>query len=310
MDQPAQDSVDQLIGYVNEQIELLALEDPDPSLLDRMIQSLSDPRKAARISLIEALGQIGEPATPFVLQGLGQHPEPTVRRSCCNALAQMGDDTAVGALVKALLYDSDISVKSAAAGALAKIGAPAFDALKGVLATEAAGESSKGHAAWAIASMSAEVSEQLYRSVDDASAAVRTAVVGAIAQLAQQQMAQQQMAQQQTVQQHAQQSDPKCSIPALEPPPLALLTQALSDRAADVRIEAAAHLARLNCQAAYAPLVTCLNDANWEVRKAAALAIGKLGRAEGIDAIARLKTDPEPAVQRVATLILEQLAAQ
>ena len=188
----AQEKVDQLISHVNEQIELLTFDQPNPALLRQMIQSLVDPRRAARISLIEALSQVGEPATPFLLEGLAHHPETVVRRACCNALTNIGDETAVAGLVQALLNDGDISVKSAAAGALAKIGAPAFEAVRGILASPEASESCKGHAAWAMATMSSEVSEQLYRVINDPSTAVRTAVVGAIAQLAQKQLAQKQ----------------------------------------------------------------------------------------------------------------------
>ncbi len=58
-----QASVDRLIAHVNEQIELLALDSPDPTLLRQMIQALSDERTSSRLSLIEALSEIGEPAT-------------------------------------------------------------------------------------------------------------------------------------------------------------------------------------------------------------------------------------------------------
>ncbi|MEM6597089.1 MAG: HEAT repeat domain-containing protein [Cyanobacteria bacterium P01_C01_bin.69] len=320
----AQAKVDLLIKQVNEQIELLAFDDPNPALLRQMIQSLVDPRRAARISLVDSLSQIGEPATPFLLEGLSGHPEPVVRRACCNALTNIGDETSVAGLVKALLEDADISVKSAAAGALAKVGAPAFDSICGVLASPEVSESCKGHAAWAMATMSSEVSEKLYRVMNDPSPAVRTAVVGAIAQLAQKQLA----AQAQAKTAAAQPTPPQQNTDQAQPPPtkptkpaktkpneqanntLSLLTEALSDPAADVRIEAAAHLARLNCQKAYQPLVACLKDPDWEVRKAAALALGKLGNVEAIDAIAALKADTETAVQRVATLVLEQLEAQ
>ncbi|MEM6867029.1 MAG: HEAT repeat domain-containing protein [Cyanobacteria bacterium P01_C01_bin.121] len=323
----AQEKVDQLISHVNEQIELLTFDQPNSALLRQMIQSLVDPRRAARISLIEALSQVGEPATPFLLEGLAHHPETVVRRACCNALTNIGDETAVAGLVQALLNDGDISVKSAAAGALAKIGAPAFEAVRGILASPEASESCKGHAAWAMATMSSEVSEQLYRVINDPSPAVRTAVVGAIAQLAQKQLAQKQNqtpSQPPTTKQPTSQSQvitAPTSKPLTPQPPisnsseqanntLALLTEALSDSAADVRIEAAAHLARLNCQKAYQPLVACLKDTDWEVRKAATLALGKLGNQDAIEAIAPLKQDTEAAVQRVAILVIAQLEAQ
>lgn len=304
----AQANVDQLLAHVNEKIELLAFDEPNPALLRRMVQSLVDPRRATRISLVDALSEIGEPAIPYLLEGLTHHIEPVVRRACCNALMNIGDDTAVSALVHALQADDDISVKSAAAGALAKIGAPAFESIRGVLASDAASESAKGHAAWAMATMSSEVNERLYRHMSDPSPSVRMAVVGAIAQLAQKQMATQAAAQANKKGQTSSSPTPRKNESARNT--LSLLTEALSDASSDVRIEAAAHLARLNAQRAYQPLVACLKDPDWEVRKAATLALGKLGNTDAIEAIASLANDTEAAVRRVATLVTDQLIAQ
>ncbi|MEO1637473.1 MAG: HEAT repeat domain-containing protein [Cyanobacteria bacterium J06631_9] len=286
----AQTRVDNLIDYVNEQIELLAFDEPDLHLIAQLVESLSDPRQATRLSLIESLTEVGESATPALLAGLSNHPEAIVRRGCCNALTNIGDEAAVSGLVNALLQDDDIGVKSAAAGALAKIGAPAFDAVYQVLAAEDVSESCKGHAAWAMASMSEEVSDQLYGLVMDPSATVRTAVVGAIAQLAQRQLAQ------------------KRAV-GTQSKALPRLISALSDPAADVRIEAAANLSRLDCQIAFQPLIVCLKDPVADVRKAATLALGKLGNSAAIDAIAPLTQDPDANVQRVASLTIQQLEA-
>ncbi len=307
-----QADIDRLIDYVNEQIELLSFDTLDSALLKRMVQGLADPRQTARIELIEALGQIGEPATPFLLEGLASHSDQLVRKACCHALANSDEEASVDGLVRALLNDADIGVKSAAAGALAKVGAPAFEAVRTVLASETASESCKGHAAWAMASMSDEIGEQLYQLMADPSAAVRTAAVGAIAQLAQTQLAQTQLAQT-----PAELSAPFSLIS--NPAPKALSTAAkatlsqlilaLEDRDSDVRIEAAAHLARLNYQAAYQPLLVCLQDSDWEVRKAAVLALGKLGNKSAIDAIMALNEDPEPAVRSMAKLIVRQLGS-
>ncbi len=310
----SQAQTDELIAYVNEQIELLAFDEPDPQLLRQMIQGLSDPRRAVRLSLINAFSEIGEPATPFLLEGLATHPDPIVRRACCNAMTNLGDETAVSGLVMALAQDQEMSVKSAAAGALAKIGAPAFESVREILASTSADESAKGHAAWAIATMSAEVREQLYQSRSDPSPSVRVAVVGAIAQLAQAQLAQAQLAQTQLAQAQCDLSNQLGEEQHAEDQPsednLRFLLEALQDPAPDVRIEAIAHLARLNYQPAYQPLLACLQDAEADVRKAAILALGKLSRRNTIDAIAPLQQDLNPAVQRVAALVIKQLQAQ
>ncbi len=274
--------VDRLIEYVDEQIELLAFDTPEPDLLRRMVESLADTRVRSRIKLIESFVQIGEPATPFLLDGIANHPDSVVRRACCNALTNIDDPLSVPGLVAGLVNDSNIGVKSSAAAALAKIGEPAFEALRTVLASETADEACKGHAAWAIASMSHEVSDRLYTLTSDPFPTVRTAAIGALAQLAQQ---------------------------SKEPNQKALTTiaQALTDSSSEVRIEAAANIARLNYQAAYQPLINGLEDTDSGVRKSVVLALAKLGNAEAINAIAPLTQDADISVQKAAELAIRQL---
>jgi len=274
--------VDRLIDYVDEQIELLALDAPAPDLLRQMVESLADERQQSRIRLVESFVQIGEPATPFLLDGIANHPNSVVRRACCNALTNIGDPLSVPGLVAGLVNDASIGVKSSAAAALAKIGEPAFEALRAVLASETADEACKGHAAWAIASMSSEVRDRLYRLTSDPSPTVRTAAIGALAQLVQQSKAPNERA-------------------------LQAIAAALNDASSEVRIESAANLARLNYQAAYQPLVDGLKDANSDVRKSVVLALAKLGNARALAAIAPLKQDPNDAVQRAAELAINQL---
>lgn len=272
--------IDQLIAHVNEQIELLAFDEPDPGLLRQMVEGLSDTREAARLRLIEAFGQIGEPATPFLLDGLVNHAQTPARQACCHSLASIGDPQAVSGLVQVLQNDADIVVKGAAASALARVGEPAFKPLCKVLASPMEDESCKGQAAWAIASMSSEISEQLYHATNDPSATVRTAVIGAIAQLARQ---------------------------TKDPNAVKFIRAALSDPSPEVRIEAAADLARLNDQDAYQTLINLLGDPEAQVRKSVILALGKFDQAETAEAIAPLTADPSPQVQRVANLVLTQL---
>lgn len=280
-----QAEIDRLIDYVDEQIELLAFDSPEPNLLRRMVEGLADSRQRARLSLIASFAQIGEPATPFLLEALANHANAGVRRACCNALTNIGDPLSVPGLVEGLLHDADIGVKSAAAAALAKVGEPAFEALRDVLASEKASESCKGHVAWAIASMGAEVSDRLYHINSDPSPAVRTAAIGALAQLAQQSKTPDERA-------------------------LGAIAKALKDPSSEVRIEAAANVARLNYQAGYQPLVDCLEASESDVRKAAALALAKLGNADALAAISRLRQeDPDPLVKKTAELAMSQLEA-
>jgi len=292
-----QAETDELLAYVNQQIELLAFDEPDPALLRQMVQRLRDSRRSARVRLVEAFGEIGEVATPALLNGLQVEADPTVRVACCHALTNIGDAAAVPGLIQALLSDRDISVKSAAAGALAKTGEAAFAPLKSVLADEGASEICKGHAAWAIALMSSEVEPQLYASLNDPTATVRTAMVGAIAQLAQSQTTE------------AQRIEPEAQS-GLSSKPLTLLIEALQDPSDEVRIEAVANLARLRYLAAYEPLIRCLNDEVSAVRKSVVLALGRFDNADAVKEIAPLQQDNDPEVQRIAKIISKQLTSQ
>lgn len=318
----AQAKVDRLIEYVNAQIEMLAFDSPEPFMLRQMVQCLADPRRSTRLSLVESLSQIGEPATPFLLEGITNHDDSVVRRACCNALTNIGDPDSVPVLIETLKTDPEIGVKSAAAGALAKVGAPAFNRLRDVLADDEVSESCKGHAAWAIASMSSEVSDRLYHTMSDPSAAVRTATVSAIAQLAQKQTAQQKQPasleigqpKQGVLRASASSQTPhrrKTDRPRADKVhrALTILTEALNDHSPEVRIEAAANLARLNCQKAYQPLITCLKDPVASVRSAASLALSKLANPSAIEAISPLEQDPEESVRRVAAIAINQLQA-
>jgi bilin biosynthesis protein len=277
-------SVDRFIASVNEQIELLTFDEPDADLLRQLVAYLSVPRQATRLQLIDLLTQIGEPATPFLLESLAQSLDPAVRKACCHALTNLGDPDSVPDLITVLLTDDDIEVRVAAAGALAKVGEPAFAALKDLLASDSVSESCKGQAAWAIASMCEEVSDQLYDNTSHPSATVRIAMLGAIAQLAQKQ-----------------------KLPTALNNALSRLTEALNDASSEVRIEAIANLARLKYPTAYSLIAPCLQDVIADVRKAATLALVKLGNAEAIEAIAPLQQDADPAVQRIAALAIDQL---
>ncbi|MDI9633292.1 MAG: HEAT repeat domain-containing protein [Methanolinea sp.] len=67
-----------------------------------------------------------------LLSALG-HPDPAVQYAAAEALGELGEPSAVPALVEALAGDRHPGVRWEAAEALARIGAPAVDALVGIL---------------------------------------------------------------------------------------------------------------------------------------------------------------------------------
>ncbi|NEP16604.1 MAG: HEAT repeat domain-containing protein [Leptolyngbya sp. SIO4C1] len=125
-----------------------------------------------------------------------------------------------------------------------------------------------------------KVGTQPYRSMNHPAAKVRLAAVHEIAQQARQN------------QDHA---------------ALRLLTEALNDADADVRVLAASQLGQLQCEEAYQPLIACLKDGAPNVRIAAAEALGRLGNSDAIAALEPLERDADRSVQTVAERVIDTL---
>ena len=275
---------DALLQTVNEQITLHTFDPHNHQLLKRMVESLGDSRGMVRLGFAEALGEIGEPATPFLLESLAHHPNPVVRRACAKTLTLIADPTAIPTLINALLNDDDTVVKGSSVGALAKMGEAAVPPLLEILGSPEYPESAKGHAAWALAFIGAEAKELLYTTITSDLAEVRSAVVGAIAKVAQEQP---------------------------EDRAFNLLLDALSDPTEMVRSEAAAALGQLAYQPAIPNLVQLLHHADWESRKAAALALMKIGDHTALEPLqTALTQESEAAVQQVLKLAISQIEKQ
>ncbi|WP_341529172.1 HEAT repeat domain-containing protein [Nostoc sp. UHCC 0302] len=278
---------DALLEAVREQINLNTFNPNDQHLLKQMVESLGDSRGMVRLSFAETLGKVGKAATPLLLDALANHPNPVVRRASAKTITLVGDPTAVPTLVNALLNDEDTVVKGSAVGALAKIGKPAVPALLKILASTEYPESAKGHAVWALGFIGAEAKEYLYQGINSDSAEVRAAVVGAIAKIAQEEN---------------------------EPGAFDILLNALADQAEIVRSETAAALGNLTYQPAIPNLVELLHHSEWESRKAAALALMKIGLSEvqeGRTVLEPLQTallqEKEAPVQAVIKLAISQI---
>ncbi|MGK7875696.1 MAG: HEAT repeat domain-containing protein [Xenococcaceae cyanobacterium] len=280
----SQAETDALLGAVNKQIALDTFDSNDHQLLKRMVESLGDSRGMVRLGFAEALGEIGEPATPFLLEALAHHPNPVVRRACAKSLTIIADPKAIPTLIDALLNDEDTVVKGSSVGALARMGEAAVPELLEILASPESPESTKGHAAWALAFIGAEAKEQLYGASSSDSAEVRCAVVGAISNIAEE---------------HP------------EEKAFNLLVNSLSDPAAMVRSEAAAALGKLTHRPAIPNLIELLHHVDGESRKAAALALMKIGDRTALEPLqAALTQEPEAAVQQVIKLAISQIERQ
>ncbi|ELR97452.1 HEAT repeat domain-containing protein [Gloeocapsa sp. PCC 73106] len=272
---------DELLFLVAEQLNTNSFNHDDHSVLRLLVEALGDTRGMTRLRCAQTLQQIGTPAIPFLLEALANHPNVVVRRASGKTLTLLAAPRAIPHLIHALLNDVDTVVKGSAVGALARMGSLAVPPLLEILATPELPESTKGHAAWALAFIGAEAKEHLSAALTSDSAAVRSAVVGAIAQVAQ--------------------TEPKEEL-------FQILTQSLFDTDTDVRCEAAAALGNLGYQAALPQLLELLQAPDGESRRAAALALMKIGdRSACAPLNLALSQESETSVQSVLKLALAQL---
>ncbi|MEH2404717.1 HEAT repeat domain-containing protein [Nostoc sp.] len=276
----SQAETDALFAVVSEQLGLNTFNPDDQDLLKQMIESMGDSRGMVRLSFAEALGKIGKPAAPLLMEAVANHPNPVVRRASTKTLTLIADPIAIPTLVKALLNDEDTVVKASSVGALAKIGKAAVPALLKILASSEYPESAKGYAVWALGFIGAEAKEYLYQEINSDSPEVRAAVVGAIAKIA-------------------------------EEGAFNILVNALTDQSAIVRCEAAAALGSLTYRPAIHNLIELLDHADWETRKAAALALMKIGDGAALEPLqAALTKEGEAGVQAVFQLAISQIERQ
>lgn len=275
---------DILLEKINKQIAQGTFDASDQQLLKQMVECLGDTRGMVRLGFAEALGEIGKPATPFLEAALLHHANPVVRRASGKTLTLISDPSAVPTLIHALLNDEDTVVKGSAIGALARTGRESVPALLDILGSPEHPESTKGHAAWALSFIGAEAKEWLYPGVSSNSEEVRAAVIGTLAKLAE--------------------DEP-------DEETLAILINALSDPAENVRSEAAAAMGKLAYQPAIPHLVKLLHHSALESRKSAALALMKVGERSALQPLqTALNQESDASVQQIIKLAISQIEKQ
>jgi bilin biosynthesis protein len=281
----AQATTDTLLITVNAQVQSGCFDSSNADVLQQLVEILGDGRGTTRLRCATILGEIGSPATPVLITALLHHANVVVRRAAAKTLTLIADTTAIPALIQALSEDEDTVVQGSAVGAMARMGTAAVPVLLDILSSPDRTESAKGHAAWALAFIGSEAKADLYREITSELPAVRSAVVGAIAKVAQENPAETQAFQ--------------------------LLVQALTDPAENVRYEAASALGNLAYKPAIPNLIELLHHPEWETRKAGALALMKVAAPETIPALqAALSQEPEAAGQSVIKLAIAQIQRQ
>ncbi|MGB3405467.1 MAG: HEAT repeat domain-containing protein [Microcoleaceae cyanobacterium] len=277
----SQAETDDLLETVSEQIALDTFDSNDSQVLQRLVECLGDPRGMTRLSCAQILGKIGEPATPILIEALAHHDNVVVRRAAAKTITLIADKRAIPQLLHSFLNDADTVVQSSSVGALARMGEAAVVPLLDILESPETPESGKGHAAWALTFIGLPAKPYLYRAMSNDSAAVRSAVVGAIAKIAE--------------------TEPSQEL-------FDILVNSLSDSDSDVRCEAAAVLANLRYPGAIANLIELLHHSDSESRRSAALALMKMGDPAAVDPLqTALAKESEPSVESIINLAISQL---
>jgi len=276
------EQIDAFLAETRQEAIQKTFDTNDRQRLQLMVECLGDSRGMVRLGFAETLGKIGKPATPFLTDALLNHSNPVVRRSSAKALAIIADPETFSPLVHALLNDEDTVVKGSSVGALARIGEAAAPVLLEILGSTEYPESAKGHAAWALAFIGSEAKEHLYREVNSEKVAVRSAVVGAIAKIAQD---------------------------SGEEDAINILLTALRDSSEEVRTEAAAVLGNLAYKPAVPSLVELLNHpTSGETRKAAALSLMKIRSHSALEPLRiAWEQESDEDIKKIIKLAITQL---
>ncbi len=273
---------DELLQHVNQQIADHTFDVTDTTTLKQMVECLGDTRGMVRLGFAEALGAVGKPATSYVLAGLANHQNPVVRRACGKTLTLIGDPTAVPTLIHSLLNDEDTVVKGSCVGALAKSGETAIPELLKILISTDHPQSIKGQVSWALAFMGSQAREPLLAVMSSDSEEVRTAVVSAFSNIAEEHPEDEQAFQ--------------------------VLIDALEDHSVNVKAEAASALGKLGRNQAIPYLVKMLTSTQSESRKASALALMKIRDASALKPLQKaLKEEPDDAIKPILRLAISQI---
>lgn len=277
------EEVDAFLEAARKEVAEQTFDATDSDRLQKMVECMGDSRGMVRLGFADTLGRIGKPAVPFLVEAMLNHTDPVVRRASAKTLTLIADPETVPPLVHALLNDEDTVVKGSAVGALAQIGETSVPVLLEILTSPEHPESTKGHAAWALSFIGTKAKEYLYREINSESESVRSAVVGAIAKIAQDEE---------------------------EERAIKVLNDALGDSSATVRCEAAAVLGTLAYKPAVPKLIELLQHPDVETRKAAALSLMKIRDLEALEPLEEAyQREAEESIKPIMKLAIGQLAA-
>jgi HEAT repeat protein len=224
--------------------------------------------------LIRALGRLGDRRAVEPLLAALCQVNPHLRQDAATALGLIGDSRAIGPLIDTFRLVSgdteDITAWQDAAGALARLGAPALDPLINALRDE--NSTVRAWSADALGQMgSAQAVEPLIAALSDADVQVRIDATVALGKI----------------------GDPRAAE---------ALVARLSDPQEDehVRMDAARALGHVVTGEVFAPLVAALDDPAIEVRRQALWALAESAGPHAVDLLLARITDPEACIRHAA----------
>ncbi len=254
----------------------------DEKRINLMVAGLGDKRGLIRRTFAESLGVIGKPAIPALRRALLRNSNVTVRRAAAKTLKLVGDPSVLPDLLQALINDEDPVVQGSSAGAMAIFGNKAVKYLLSVLDNPTSTALQCGLATWGLTFVGAEAPSALREAAKSKNPSIKAAAIAALGE---------------QIQYFADESAKS------------LVLNALEDTANEVRAEATALLGKLQEPNWAQPLlIQKLSDTNAEVRKNAALALIKLNATDAINELRRRSLiESDNDVMNVLKLSIEQL---
>lgn len=274
-----------------------------------LIETLSDANAAVRVAAANSLGSLGDPrAIAALSKALREDTDARVREAAAYALGEIDDARAVPALLEALKSERVAKVREKIVHALGEIDDPA--AVAGISAlVKDPSVNVRREAVWALGELEDQAAvSALLTMIRDDDAEVRKHTAEALGQL-------KSLSSLDALTTLTRDDDADVRVQAINAlgqledmrtlPPL---VAALKDPNPEVRSQAADAIHNIDgLNRAPSALIELLSDANREVRKNVAHALGGIGDPAAVPALKRAATDSDTEVRRAAAESLSEI---
>lgn len=278
----SEDEAFKLAESLKKQLRSGEMPSADSEHIAKMVAGLGDPRGLLRRTFAKGLGQIGSATLPALRNALLKNSNVTVRRAAAKTLKLVGDPKALPDLHKAFMNDPDPVVQGSCVGAMVVFGEAAISLLQQVLDNPKSTEMQCGLASWGFAFAGRKAPQALWEATKSKSPKVRAAAIAAFGD----------------------------QIHLLkDKQSKELLLAALNDHSTEVQAEATTLIGQLNEPKWAIPfLIMKLENESAEIRKQAALAIMKLRIDTAIDILrSKAFSEKDSEVKKIMSFVISQL---